>query len=95
MTTEYKKLKKIVGGWAFRALVHGRPLCRERMYTPNNWFIENAKGDAFLWTPDENRGMPPLDLFEAREHSEETVPPYCGPDSEQPRETKYFLKDSV
>lgn len=44
-----KRLRSIVGGWAFNALMEGRPLTCWKDTIPHNWFIEKADKTGYLW----------------------------------------------
>jgi len=95
MDEELRDLKKLVGGWAFRALQQGRPLQIWRMSSPHNWFIEGSDvRTGFLWHSDDyHRKLPSLDLFRLAKDSDERVPQYWGSDSGMARLSLYVLKE--
>ena len=96
MGNALNNLKSIVGGRAFRALLNGRALKIWRRSSPHNWFIENAKGNGFLWhSEDRNRHLPNLALFEKLRDSDERVLQYWGRDSGMPELSFYVLNKEL
>jgi hypothetical protein len=90
---ELEKLKSVVGGYAFRALLNGRPLQIWRRSSPHNWFIEDSKREGFLWhSEDHNRKLPDLSLFDKLKDSNKGIIPYWGSDSGMPELSFYVLK---
>jgi hypothetical protein len=66
---ELSNLKKLIGGWALRALLKGKPLTQWRRTTPHNWFIKGHPRYeyTYLWHVDEfNWHIPNLKLFEKK-----------------------------
>jgi hypothetical protein len=93
MNEKHKALKKLVGGWAYRALCRGAPLQVWRRSSPHNWFIENAKRNDYLWHSDDPpRSLPDLSLFEHVEDSKSLLPIYWGGDSGMSELSLYRLK---
>jgi len=89
---ELDNLKQLVGGYAFRALLNGRPLQVWRRSSPHNWFIRGAKS-GYLWhSEDRNRRLPNLALFDKLKDSDERVIEYWGSDSGMPEMSFYVLK---
>jgi hypothetical protein len=91
---ELKRLKRLIGGWAYRALLRGKPLECWRNSTPHNYWIDGSKD--FLWHSDEyDYEIPNLRLFDAAYESGEKVIQYWGSDSGMPRSSHYVLKDVI
>lgn len=88
------QLKKLIGGWAYRALVQGRPLQVWRRSSPHNWFIEGAECGNYLWHSGEGYGrkLPDLSLFEKMKDSDVKILRYWGSDSGQSELSYYILK---
>jgi len=75
----HKKLRKLVGGRAYKALIAGRPLREWRRSSPHNWFVEacpSAKYE-FLWHSDDgyDRELPDLRLFSRGEERGSRIDP--------------------
>jgi len=92
MNDDLVSLKKMVGGYAFRALLRGKPLLQWRMTSPHNWFIEASRPGDYLWHSWDGE-HPDLRLFDRVSDSKEKIMQYFGPDSGMSRLTLYVLKD--
>lgn len=88
----HKELRKIVGGWAYRALRKGRPLQIWRRSSPHNWFIETSRGGDFLWHSWPGEPRPSLDLFDKISDSDSSILMYWGSDSGMSELSKYRLR---
>lgn len=86
-------LKRLVGGWALRALRRGCPLRVWRRSSPHNWFIENERGN-MLWHSEceHPRELPDLRLFRKVSDSKQRICLYWGADSGMPELTLYRLR---
>lgn len=93
---ELDNLKSIVGRYAFKALLNGRPLQIWRRSSPHNWFIERSKGNGFLWHSDDyDHRRPNLALFEKLKDSDKKILKYWGGDSDMPELSFYILKGKL
>jgi len=94
-TKAHARLKKLVGGWAYRALKRGRALVVWRGTSPHNWFIPMA-GDTsnFLWhsSGGHPRPLPDLRLFRKAQDGAVMVTNYWGSDANCPEQTRYVLR---
>lgn len=88
-------LKAIVGGWAFRALINGRPLQIWRRSSPHNWFIEDAKKTGYLWHSEPHEFVPSLQLFDNTYNSYNKILHYWGADSGSSQLSCYVLKPGL
>ena len=87
------ELRELIGGWGYRALRGGRPLCQWRGTTPHNWFIESSRPGGYLWHSDTGaeRKIPNLQLFRKIYDSDARILHYWGGDSGNPELTRYVL----
>ena len=92
MSEKHIQLKKIIGKWAYNALLNGCPLQIWRRSSPHNWFIENKRRTNILWhSSDHNRILPDLRLFIKDYDSNKLICQYWGADSGQPELSYYYL----
>lgn len=90
-----EQLKDIIGGWALRALLGGRPLQIWRNSTPHNWWVDSADGHNNLWHSDEyDCRRPDLRLFDNIKNNGKVIQ-YWGSDSGLPRHSFYVLKPKI
>ena len=95
MKEKHKTLKKLIGGWAYRALTRDCPLQIWRRSTPHNWFIESER-DNMLWHSSEfDSERPDLRLFKIASDSEEKMCQYWGADSGAPELSMYILRNTT
>jgi hypothetical protein len=96
---QIEELKKIIGGWAYRALCCGASLIQWRGTSPHNWFIESmSRPGTYLWhSEDDNRvrKIPNISMFNISYESKDKImdSPLVGSDANKSREVHYILKN--
>ncbi len=88
----HARLRALIGGAAYRALLRGCPLQVWRNSSPHNYWVDSKRGRGHALWHSWEREYPDMGLFRLLKHSAECVIRYWGADSGRPRHSFYALR---